>query len=390
MRRMFSRRAHWNAPQNRLTLARQSRPNLLDLTESNPTKASITYPLDELSEIFARAARAAYEPEPLGLRSAREALGDPDRIVITSSTSEAYGYLFKLLTDPGDAILTATPSYPLLEHLASLELIELHSFPLEFHKRWEIERSRVAEALTPRTRAIVVVNPNNPTGSYVTPREQDELASFGLPLISDEVFFDFPVHAEQREASTEQPRETSPSARALHRSLAALGINSNLTFTLGGLSKSAGLPHYKLGWIRVNGPGAREAIAALELIADNYLSVATPVQTALPELLAIAPRIRDAIRARTRENLDSLTRAIELAPSARLLPVEGGWSAVVRVPSIESDEELALRFIDECGVVVHPGYFFDFDSDGYFVVSLLTRPDVFAEGITRVVSIIPA
>jgi len=370
MRRMFSRRAHWNAPQNRLTLARQSRPNLLDLTESNPTKASIVYPLDELSEIFARAARSTYEPEPLGLRSAREALGDPEQIVITSSTSEAYGYLFKLLTDPGDAILTATPSYPLLEHLASLELIELHSFPLELHKRWEIERSRVADALTPRTRAIVVVNPNNPTGSYVTPREQDDLASFGLPIISDEVFFPF------AQTGVSVPH--------------SFVRDDVLTFTLGGLSKSAGLPHYKLGWIRVSGPGAREAIDALELIADNYLSVATPVQQALPELLAIAPRIREAIRARTLENLDILTRAIELAPSARLLPVEGGWSAVVRVPSIESDEELALRFIEECGVVVHPGYFFDFDSDGYFVVSLLTRPDVFAEGIARVVSIIPA
>ena len=391
---MFSRRARWNAPPNRLALARQSRHNLLDLTESNPTKASIDYPLDELSDIFARAARATYDPEPLGLRSAREALGDPERTVITASTSEAYGYLFKLLTDPGDAVLTATPSYPLIEHLASLELIELHSFPLELHARWEIDRDRVAHALTPRTRAIVVVNPNNPTGSYVTPSEQDDLASFGLPIISDEVFFDFPVHAEQREASAEQPRETSTSAPPLHRSLAAPGINSksnsNLTFTLGGLSKSAGLPHYKLGWIRVSGPGAREAIDALELIADNYLSVATPVQQALPELLRIAPRIRNAIRARTLENLDVLTRAVELAPSARLLPVEGGWSAVVRVPSIESDEELALRFIDECGVVVHPGYFFDFDSDGYFVVSLLTRPDVFSEGIARIVRTIPA
>jgi len=372
MRLMFSRRAHWNAPQNRLTLARQSRPDLLDLTESNPTKAGITYPVDELSEIFARAARATYDPEPLGLRSAREALGDPERFVITASTSEAYAYLFKLLTDPGDAVLTATPTYPLLEHLASLELIELHSFPLEFHKRWEIDRSRVAQALTPRTRAIVVVNPNNPTGSYVTPREQDDLASFGIPIISDEVFFDYRV------------------GQAPSPVQAGGGACPTLTFTLGGLSKSAGLPHYKLGWIEVNGPGAREAIAALELIADNYLSVATPVQHALPELLRIAPRIRDAIRARTRENLDILTRAIERAPSARLLPVEGGWSAVVRVPSIESDEELALRFIEQSGVVVHPGYFFDFDSDGYFVVSLLTRPDVFAEGIRRVVGMIPA
>jgi alanine-synthesizing transaminase len=365
MRSMFSRRAHWTAPQNRLALARQSRRNLLDLTESNPTKAGIAYPLEELSEVFARAARVPYDPDPLGIRSAREALGDPESVVITASTSEAYAYLFKLLTDPGDALLTATPTYPLLEHLASLELIELHAFPLEFHRRWEIDRSRVAHALTPRTRAIVVVNPNNPTGSYVAPHEQDDLASFGLPIISDEVFFDY------------------GRGQSFSR-------DDVLTFTLGGLSKSAGLPHFKLGWIRVSGPGARDAIAALELIADNYLSVATPVQQALPELLQIAPRIREAIRIRTRENLDILTRAIELAPSARLLPVEGGWSAVVRVPSLESDEELALRFIEQIGVVVHPGYFFDFDNDGYFVVSLLTRPDVFAEGIARVVTMIPA
>ncbi len=370
MRNMFSRRAHWTAPQNRLALARRSRRNLLDLTESNPTKAGIAYPLEELSEIFARASRVPYDPDPLGIRSAREALGDPESVVITASTSEAYAYLFKLLTDPGDALLTATPTYPLLEHLASLELIELHSFPLEFHRRWEIDRARVAQALTPRTRAIVVVNPNNPTGSYVAPHEQDDLASFGIPIISDEVFFDF--------------QQTGVSAPH------SFTRDDVLTFTFGGLSKSAGLPHFKLGWIRVNGPGAREAIAALELIADNYLSVATPVQVALPELLQLAPRIRDAIRIRTRENLDILTRAIELAPSARLLPVEGGWSAVVRVPSLESDEELALRFIEQIGVVVHPGYFFDFDHDGYFVVSLLTRPDVFAEGIARVVSMIPA
>jgi len=275
-----------------------------------------------------------------------------------------------------------------------LELIELHSFPLELHKRWEIERSRVAQAITPRTRAIVVVNPNNPTGSYVTPGEQDELAKFGIPIISDEVFFEYAlgpeVHAEQREASAEQPRGTPPSARLRRRSLAALGINcETLTFTLGGLSKSAGLPHYKLGWIRVSGPGAREAIEALELIADNYLSVATPVQRALPDLLRIAPAIRDAIRARTQLNLDVLTRAIELAPGARLLPVEGGWSAVIRVPSIESDEELALRLIEQHGVVVYPGYFFDFDGDGYLVVSLLTRPDVFAEGVSRIAGSLP-
>src|SRR3954467_13065995 len=160
MRSMFSRRARWKAPPNRLSVARQGRPDLLDLTEPNPTRARIVYPRDELSEIFARAARASYDPDPRGLRSAREALGDPDRTVITASTSEAYGYLFKLLTDPGDAVLTATPSYPLLEHLASLELIELHSFPLELHRRWELHADKARAALTSRTKAVVVVNPN--------------------------------------------------------------------------------------------------------------------------------------------------------------------------------------------------------------------------------------
>ncbi len=369
----FSRRAHWNAPSNRLAIARASCSGLLDLTESNPTRAGIAYPLDELSEAFARAARAAYDPHPLGIPSAREAVArhlrcDAANLVITASTSEAYGYLFKLLTDPGDAVLTATPSYPLLEHLATLELIELRSFPLELHRRWEIESAHIEQAMTPRTRAIIVVNPNNPTGSYVAPQEQESLAAFNRPIISDEVFFDYALDDSG------------------HQSLVRDDV---LTFTLGGLSKSAGLPHLKLGWIRVSGPGAADAISALELIADNYLSVSTPVQEALHDLLRIGPSIRDAIRARTRLNLDVLTRAIELAPSVRILPVEGGWSAVLRIPSIEPEEELALRLIERHSVAVHPGYFFDFESEGHLVVSLLTRPDIFAEGVQRLVSQIP-
>lgn len=377
-RNLFSRRAEWNAPANRLTLAREERRRRgepeLDLTESNPTRASIAYPLDELSDALARAARSRYEPEPLGLGSAREAVAsalacDANDVVITASTSEAYSFLFKLLTDPGDAILTATPTYPLLEHLAALELIELRSFALDFHRRWEIDPQRVRAAATPRTKAIVVVSPNNPTGSYVDATEQDALAQLGLPIISDEVFHPYAFG------------DAPPS----------LVREDVLAFTLGGLSKSAGLPHYKLGWIRVSGPpqAKREAIAALELIADNFLSVATPVQQALPELLRIGATIREAIRTRTRENLDVITRTIELVPAARLLPVEGGWTAVIRMPRLESDEEFALRLLDEHGVVVHPGYFFDFDRDGYLVVSLLTRPDVFIEGVTRLVEAIP-
>jgi len=367
---MFSRRAHWDAPTNRLTLARHAHAGeLLDLTESNPTRAGIDYPLDELSAIMGRAARAPYDPEPLGLRAAREAVArelgcDAGGIVITASTSEAYSFLFKLLADPGDAILTATPTYPLLEHLASLELIELRTFALDFHRRWDLDALRVREALTGRTRAIVVVNPNNPTGSYVTAAEQDALAALGLPIVSDEVFHSFGFGA------------PAPS----------FVRDDVLTFTLGGLSKSAGLPHYKLGWIRVSGPGATGAVAALELIADNFLSVATPVQVALPELLAIAPRVRDAIRERTGANLLLLQQLIAGRTDWQLLPVEGGWTAVIRVPRVVSDEELALRFLRQHGVIVHPGYFFDFDREGYFVVSLLTRPGVFAEGIERVMT----
>ena len=357
-RQPFSHRTNWNAPTNRLTLARKRRgDDVLDLTESNPTRAGIDYPLDELAEIFARASRAPYTPDPLGFRSAREALGGD--LILTASTSEAYSFVFKLLCDPGDEIVTAIPSYPLLEHLSALELVTLRPFALEFHKRWEIDVARVRDVITNRTRAIVVVNPNNPTGSFVSASEQKALSELRLPIISDEVFLEYPLE-----------------------SRGSTFIRDDvLTFTLGGLSKSAGLPHYKLGWIRVSGPGKERAIAALELIADNFLSVATPIQVALPEILQIAPRIRDSITVRTRRNLDHL-RSV-LIPAVTVLPVEGGWSAVLRVPSTESDEDLAVRLIDQQGVVIHPGYFFDFASEGYLVVSLLTEPRIFDEGVQR-------
>jgi aspartate/methionine/tyrosine aminotransferase len=356
---MFSKRAQWSAPVNELTIERRKRGDLLDLTEANPTRAGLPYPHDELAEALARGARASYDPDPRGLRSAREALAehlqcDAGDLLLTASTSEAYAFLFKLLTDPGDAVLTATPSYPLLEHLASMELVELRTFAMELHRRWEIHDVPVDA----RTRAIVVVNPNNPTGSYVTQHEQDALAAIGLPIISDEVFLDYPLEG----------RGTT------------FVRDDVLTFTLGGLSKSAGLPHFKLAWIRVSGPGKREALDALEWIADNFLSVATPVQVALPDLLRIAPRIREAISQRTRANLATLRAA--LPPSMQVLPVEGGWSAVIRVPRVRTDDEWAIALLDR-GVIVQPGYFFDFASDGYLVVSLLTAEDVFAEGVRR-------
>ena len=356
----FSRRARWDAPTNRLTIARQSRSDLLDLTNSNPTKADIDYPLDELADIMARAARAPYDPQPLGIRSAREAIAehvgcDADDVVITASTSESYSFLFKLLTDPGDAIAVATPSYPLLEYLAQLELITLEQFPMEFHGRWEIDPARVPRDV----KAMVVVNPNNPTGSFVT---SDELAAIEVPIISDEVFVDYRL------------KSSTGFSRSLDR------LKPVLHFRLGGLSKACGLPHFKLGWIVTKN---REAIHALELIADNFLSVATPVQVALPELLRL--NIREKIQTRIEASLAALTTALKDKPHAQLLPVEGGWSAVIRIPETMSDEEFALNAIEQHGVVIHPGYFFDFDRDGYFVVSLLTTPEILAEGILRIV-----
>jgi aspartate/methionine/tyrosine aminotransferase len=382
---VFSKRATWHAPLNRLTIERRKRGDVLDLTETNPTRAGIDYPHDELADILGRAARAPYDPDPRGLRSAREALGDPDDFILTASTSEAYSFLFKLLTDPGDNVLMPAPSYPLLEHLASMELVELRPFALEFHRRWEIHDLPADD----QTRAIVVVNPNNPTGSFVTAPEWQTIASRGLPIISDEVFMDYPLEViDVIPSVSEGPGRAGLRGTLFEphppRSLATLGMTSgNLTFTLGGLSKSAGLPHFKLAWIRVSGPGKREALDALELIADNFLSVATPVQVALPEILRLAPKIRVAIQARTRANLATL-RAAHM-PSAQVLPVEGGWSAVIRVPRIMSDEDFALALLDR-GVLVQPGYFFDFP-EGYLVVSLLTREDVFREGIARLADV---
>lgn len=370
---MFSRRCDWQPSVNRLALARQQRQRsgleILDLTASNPTTAGVPWPADELREAMARAAAAPYDPQPLGIASARETVAahldcDASDVMITASTSEAYSFLFKLLADPRDTILTAVPSYPLIEHLAGLELIELRPFPLEFHRRWELGEQAIARAMTPRTRAIVVVNPNNPTGSYVRAAEQDVVARAAIPVISDEVFFDYAI------------AEAPPAPSFVRHDI--------LTFTLGGLSKSAGLPHYKLGWIRLSGPEAdrRKALEALELIADNFLSVATPVQVALPDLLGIGSRLRASILERVRGNLAMLQHT--LPAHIELLPVEGGWSAVLRVPRTSTDEQTALELL-EAGVLVHPGYFFDFDRDGYLVLSLLTPADTFAAGVARIV-----
>jgi alanine-synthesizing transaminase len=389
---VFSRRTPWNEEINPLTRALSARKTaglpLFDLTGSNPTVAGFDYPLEELSEALARAARAPYTPHPRGLPAARSALAEalsssgdevsPDDLVLTASTSEAYSFLFKLLCDPGDSVAVGIPGYPLLDHLAALEGISLKRFRLEQQARWELHVPELARACDASTRAVVVVNPNNPTGSYVDGSELAAVSEFagsaGLALISDEVFFDYPLTGTPRSV----PAASLPSA--------------GLTFSLGGLSKSAGLPHWKLGWIRVGGPPAarRAALEALELIADTFLSVSTPVQEALPGVLRLAPAIRAQIAARIRRNYEAMSALLSPSPGATLLPAEGGWSAVIRLPRFDPDETTALRLLEEKGVAVYPGYFFDFPSDGYFVVSLLTPSGAFDEGVQRIAEFVRA
>ncbi|HVG06419.1 MAG TPA: pyridoxal phosphate-dependent aminotransferase [Thermoanaerobaculia bacterium] len=369
----WSRRLPWEHPTNRLTraIAEQKARGLpiLDLTETNPTRVGLPYPEEELAEILRRAADPGYEPHPRGALAAREALAaflscSPDDLVLTASTSESYSFLFKLFGDPGDEVLTTAPSYPLLDSLAALEGLSLSHVHLAPGRQFALGIEgveRVELSLTPRTRLLALVHPGNPTGAFLSAAEQaavsDLCASRGLPLISDEVFADYPL------------------ADGPHAGPTAAASGEALSFSLGGLSKSAGLPSWKLGWIRVGGPPGlrRRAVEALEMVADSYLSVGTPVQRALPGVLELAPRIRAAILDRIRGNLETLRHLPELLEPA------GGWSAVLRVCLPQSDEELALEILDRTGVLVHPGYFFDFETDDFLVLSLLPEPARFAE-----------
>jgi len=353
----------------------------IDLTETNPTRVGLVYPAEELAELLRRSAAAPYEPHPRGIPEAREALagylstpGDPvspDDLVLTASTSESYSFLFKLLADPRDEVLTAAPSYPLLDSLAALDSLVLRHIYLEPGRRFAIDPERVELALSERTRLLALIHPGNPTGAFLSISEQsaviDLCASRGLPLISDEVFFDFGL--------VDDPLRAGPAAAS----------RKTLAFSLGGLSKSAGLPGWKLGWIRVGGPSEirRRMIDSLEMVADSYLSVSTTVQRALPGVLALAPRIRAEILDRVRTNLATLRAALAGVSAAELFEPAGGWAALIRVSLPVSDEELALGLLDRSGVLVQPGYFFDFLTDDFLVLSLLPKPDRFAAGVER-------
>jgi aspartate/methionine/tyrosine aminotransferase len=395
---MFSSRVPGGLEPNRLTQAlgraRSAGRRLIDLTVSNPTRVGLRYPPDGL-ESLARPAAHLYEPDPRGLEPARAAVSDEyarrgisvakDRIVLTASTSEAYSVLFKLLCAPGgDAVLVPAPSYPLFDHLTRLDGVEPRAYRLEYHGRWTLDESSVDDAWTEEVRALLAVSPNNPTGSVLSDAELEWLsarcAERDAALIVDEVFADYallPAEGGSREHPAERPVASSSSRTAL----------PSLAFRLGGLSKSAGLPQVKLGWIAVDGPAplVDAALDRLELICDTYLSVSTPVQVAAPELIARGAGVRAQILERVRSNYDRLRAMAAAVPSIDVLRADAGWSAVIRVPSTRSEEDVALDLLEHSGVIVHPGFFFDFPREAFLVVSLLPEPESFVEGLRRVV-----
>src|ERR1022692_3085127 len=386
---MFSDRTNWKLTRNRLTEAleeiRSSGGGGLHLTISNPTRAGLLYDEPLILQSLASPQAMDYDPQPNGLPRARTAVADyyeaqhgtqldPERLVLTTSTSEGYSFVFRLLCNPGDELLVPKPSYPLFEFLADLQDVKLVGYPLIYDHGWQMDFPSLQKVVTDLTRAVVVVHPNNPTGSYVHPQEQESLNRFcrehGLALIADEVFLDY-AHdgAEQRSFASNQ---------------------AVLTFTLSGVSKISALPQMKVAWIVTSGPApeVEAAQARLEVIADTYLSMNAPIQWAVPALLGQRKSIQQQLLDRVRGNIEELDRQLAGQKTCQRLSVEGGWYAVVRVPVTQTDEELAVDLLRRKSVLVHPGHFYDFPSDGYLVLSLITLKDEFAEALQRVLEMV--
>jgi alanine-synthesizing transaminase len=454
---MFSDRTNWKLAQNRFTVAleevRAGGANILDLTVSNPTRVGLHY--DESAILGALASPQAldYDPQSKGLREAREAVAgyyresrgaggrdvasnvstngievDPERLVLTTSTSEGYSFVFRLLCNAGDELLVPKPSYPLFEFLADLQDVRLVSYPLIYDHGWQMDFPSLEKALTARTRGVVVVHPNNPTGSYVQAGEVAMLNAFcrehGLAVIADEVFLDYRLDADAgtssgyvgtaalgrpvERSSTVLDAQTKP--RSLHAPLdrhppiqrlgrdditegcapSFAGNQDVLTFTLSGLSKVAALPQMKVAWVVTSGPQqeAAAAMGRLEVIADTYLSMNAPIQWATPALLKQRKNIQRQLLERVTKNLAELDRQLAGQKACQRLRLEAGWYAVLRVPVTRSDEELAIELVREKSVVVHPGHFYDFPGDGYLVLSLITAAEEFAEGVQRILEIV--
>ena len=373
----FSRRTDWNTEESDLARAFRLRRNaglpIADLTASNPTRCGFAYP-SSLLNALADPRALDYDPQPRGLPAARQAVCDyyaargvrvePGQVVLTTSTSEAYSFLFRLLCDPGSEILVFQPGYPLFDFLAGLDDVTLKAAPLLYDQGWQIDAEGIRRAISPQTRAIVVVHPNNPTGHFTKPWETAELATicreFDLSLIVDEVFLDY------RKTGSEGAREQVSKPP---RSFAA-GIEGVPAFVVSGLSKIAGLPQMKAAWIVATGPESSAALDRLEVIADTFLSMNAPVQWALPAWLASADGIQAQIQARVAGNLSELDGRLVAAPAVERLAIEGGWYAVLRIPALQPDEKTALDLLER-GVWVHPGYFFGLGESGWLVVSLL-------------------
>lgn len=380
---MFASRTNWNLAENRLTQAltehrRRGLP-LFDLTLSNPTEAGFVYDESAIFAALQNPASLHYEPSPQGLLSAREAVTgyyaekrasiSANDVFLTTSTSEAYSYLFRLLCNPGDEVLIPTPGYPLFDFLADLNDVRLVRYPLIYDHGWQIDFSSLERAVTSRTRAAIVVHPNNPTGHYAKSNEQERFAALcadkSLAIIADEVFLDFSV---QGTAGATFAQET----RAL-------------TFTLSGISKLCGLPQMKSAWIALSGPQKpkHEARQRLEVIADSYLSMNAPVQHALPALLGTRTGFQSQLLARVRANLNFLDAQLSKQNLSSRLAFEAGWNVALRVPATHSDEDLALNLLSQQGVFVHPGHFYDFSQDGFLVLSLIVPETIFQQGVQR-------
>jgi len=387
---MFSKRTEWKLTPNRFTQAqadlRAAGMEVLDLSISNPTRAGFHFEAEGILGALALPEAMDYDPQPKGLRKAREAVVgyyryqhggydlDPESVILTTSTSEAYSYVFRLLCNPGEELLVPKPSYPLFEFLADLEDVKLVPYPLLYDHGWQIDFASLYKAVNHHSRAVAVVHPNNPTGSYAKLAEVASLNRFcdeyGLALVVDEVFLDYAHDGASR---------------------ATFALNSDvLTFTLSGLSKISGLPQMKIAWAVTSGPEERkrEALARLEVIADTYLSMNTPLQLATPALLAQRKNFQPLLLDRVRTNLQELDRQLSRQKTCERLEVEGGWYVVLRVPATQSDEDLAIDLLRNLAVLVHPGHFYDFPSDGYLVVSLITPPQHFREGTRRVLELL--
>jgi aspartate/methionine/tyrosine aminotransferase len=366
-----------------LEAKRAAGESILDLTESNPTHAQIEYPAREIAGAFGSPRLLQYDPDPAGSYAVRECISEyydgtaePKQIILTSSTSEAYAYLFKLLCDPGDEILVPRPSYPLFEFLARLENVRVSQYPLFYDHGWHIDLHALSSAITERTRAVVLVNPNNPTGHFLKRREWTGLVEIclhrGLAVISDEVFADYSY----------QPDVERVEFVADHPPV--------LAFSLSGLSKIVGLPQMKLGWMVAGGPDdrVRDALKRLELIADTYLSVGTPIQVAAGPLLELRHTVQAQIRARLTANLETLRSKVKGQPAVELLQAEGGWYATLRIPQTRTEEGWALALLRDANVLVQPGFFYDFESEAFLILSLLTEPVGFVEGLCRLFEIV--